>query len=246
MDIPLFQIINYSLILVVLILFIRYLWDMFFDRNYQPVEWQHARKQGRIHRSLIRMEKHYPDKVRFFNWWYQAERLKTERVHGAFAELGVYQGHSARILHCMDPDRRFHLFDTFRGFPAQDLAIEQGEAATYTTANFADTDIPRVLREIAGNSNVIIHPGYFPHTAQEADQERFALVNMDADLYQPTHAGLHFFYPRLNPGGVILIHDYNYKWEGVRRAVDDFMKTIPEALVILPDMDCTVMIVRNK
>ncbi|MCX6284987.1 MAG: class I SAM-dependent methyltransferase [Bacteroidetes bacterium] len=192
------------------------------------------------------MEKKYHDKVRFFNFWFQVERLRKEQVAGAFAELGVYQGESARALHHMDPERKFYLFDTFEGFKDQDLAIEKGEAASYTTSNFADTHIDKVLSTIAGNRNISVQPGYFPGSALKLVQERFALVNIDADLYNPTRAGLEFFYPRLSPGGVILVHDYNYQWEGVLRAVDDFCKTIPESMVIIPDRETTVMIIRRK
>ncbi|MCX6287396.1 MAG: class I SAM-dependent methyltransferase [Bacteroidetes bacterium] len=246
MKIPVFQIINYSLIILVVILFVRYLWDVIFNPNYQPPGWRNARKEGRLSRTLLKLEKNYPDKVRFFNFWFQVERLKKEQVPGAFAELGVYQGESARVLHHMDPERRLHLFDTFEGFKNQDLAVEKGEAATYTTSNFADTRISKVLATIAGNKNISVQPGHFPGSALKVVHEKFALVNIDADLYNPTKAGLEFFYPRLSPGGVIMVHDYNYKWEGVVKAVDDFCKTVPEAMVVLPDMETTAMIIRRK
>jgi len=246
MNTTLFQILNYSLILIVAIIFIRYLWDIIFDRNYQPVAWQVAVKQGRVSRFLRKIERGYPDKVRFFNWWFQVERLKRDQVPGDFAELGVYKGESAKVLHQMDPSRRFHLFDTFSGFPEIDLKLETGEAATYTTANFSDTSIEKVLRTISGNQQITLHPGYFPDTAESVVDQKFAFVNMDADLYHPTRAGLAFFYPRLSPGGVILIHDYSPKWNGICKAVDEFIPTIRESLVVLPDMDGTVMIIKSK
>lgn len=245
MDLPVFQIINYSLILVLLILFIRYLWIVFIGRDQEPVQWQSAVKSRRISPRLRKLKKSYPDKVRFFNWWFQVERLNRENVPGVFAELGVYKGKSATIIHQMDPDRPFHLFDTFSGFTSDDLQLETGEAATYTPDNFADTSVHHVLKKINGNHNIIIHQGYFPDSAHDFS-EQVALVNMDADLYKPTKAGLEFFYPCLSAGGVIIVHDYNYKWPGVMMAVDDFMKTIPESLAVLPDMDGTVMIIRSK
>ncbi|MEI7501457.1 MAG: TylF/MycF/NovP-related O-methyltransferase [Bacteroidota bacterium] len=245
MHLTLFQIINYILILVLLILFIRYLWIVFVGRDHQPVQWQNAVKNGQVPVRLKRMERKYPDKVRFFNWWFQIERLKREKIPGVFVELGVYKGESAAIIHQMDPDRPFHLFDTFTGFPSSDLKLETGEAATYTVKNFADTNVDQVLKKITGNHNIIIHPGYFPDSTADF-HDKVALVNLDADLYKPTKAGLEFFYHRLSPGGVIIIHDYNDKWFGVITAVNDFMKTIPEILIALPDRDGTVMIIRNK
>jgi O-methyltransferase len=246
MKIPVFQLINLAVILVVLAFLIRYAWDLFFGKGYEPVEWDHACKSGRIGRELKKIARNYPDKVRFFNFWYQVERLGREDVPGCFAELGVYKGESARVLHHMDPGRKFHLFDTFTGFPPSDLAHETGEAATYTPDRFSDTGITAVIHTISGNGNILLHPGYFPDTATQTNDEIFALVNLDADLYQPTRAALEFFYPRLSPGGVIFIHDYNYKWEGIKRAVDDFVKTIPESLSLVPDLDGTAMIVKNR
>ena len=76
-------------------------------------------------------------------------------------------------------------------------------------------------------------------------QLQFALVNLDADLYKPTLAGLRYFYPLLSPGGVIIVHDYNFKWPGIKKATDEFVATIPESLVMVPDMEGSVMIIKS-
>jgi O-methyltransferase len=245
MNPTMFQIINYTLLFIFLILFLRYLWIVFFSGDDQPVAWQQAINNRNISALLKRMKRKYPDKARFFNWWLQIERLKREHVPGVFAELGVYKGDSARVIHQMDPGRPFHLFDTYTGFTAGDLKMESGEAATYTTDHFADTSVEAVLKKIRGNHNIIIHQGYFPDTARDF-KEKIALVSMDADLFKPTKAALELFYPLLSPGGIIMVHDYNHKWPGIIRAVDDFVRTIPESLVILPDINCTAMIIRNS
>ena len=92
MKIPVFQLINFVIILVVLVFLVWYVWDLFFGKGYSPVEWEHLRKQGKIGKKLLQLEKNYKDKIRFFNWWLQVERLKKENVPGDFAEVGVYQG----------------------------------------------------------------------------------------------------------------------------------------------------------
>ena len=226
------------------------------------MEWEHARKRGMVSKDLDKLELNYPDKVRFFNWWFQVERLKRDGIAGDFAELGVYKGESAKILHLMDPSRMFHLYDTFEGFKEEDLAGETGIAATYTTKNFADSSLEAVKRYLGESDRFVYHKGRFDESAVSSQQSavsgldsadrrpptaniQLALVNLDVDLYQPTISGLKYFYPMLSPGGVIIIHDYNYKWPGIKKAVDEFVSTIPEAIVMVPDMEGSVMITRN-
>ncbi len=145
----------------------------------------------------------------------------------------------------MDNDRKFHLFDTFEGFTQTDLIGETGKAATYTTKNFADTSFEKVKKRL-NSDKFEFHQGYFPDTTTGLEKESFALVNMDADLYNPTKAGLEFFYPRLSLGGVIIIHDYNPDWPGIMQAVDEFAKTINLPIVPMPDQDSSVMIFKSR
>lgn len=224
----------------------RYIWTTFSGRDYQPLKWKQQLKDGRIPPSLKLLEGEYPDKVRFFNLWFQVSRLEEEKIAGAFAELGVYKGESARILRHAAPSRELYLFDTFEGFPAEDLEGEIGEAAKYTTDNFADTEVSKVVEKIGKNEKLHIRQGYFPDTAKGLEDKLFALVNIDADLYKPTREGLEFFYPRLAPGGVILVHDHDERWPGLIKAVREFSEGIPEVFIPIPDMSSTVMLIRNR
>jgi len=241
-----YLIVQLAFLAVIMVFLVRYVWGILFGKSYYPVAWQDKAGHGEIIPKLIRLEKKYPDKVRFFNFWFQLERIKKEDIPGSLAELGVYKGQTARIIHTMEPSRPFHLFDTFEGFPGKDLAGESGDAATYTTEHFSDTTAEKVRRYIGGNRNVIIHKGYFPESAAGLENETYAFVTMDADLYKPTKEGLAYFYPRLAPGGVIIIHDYDVKWEGIIRALDEFAATIPESIIPVADRDCSVMIIKNK
>jgi O-methyltransferase len=220
---------------------------MFFGENYEPPAWEDARKQGKLSRELLKTTRNYPDKVRLYNFWLQIQRINKDNVIGDFAELGVYKGESARLFHLMAPEKTLHLFDTFEGFTSIDLQTETGEAATYSIKHFADTSLNSVLRKIGGDPTKIkIHAGYFPQSTEKLEDITFAFVSLDADLYNPTKAGLEYFYSRLSPGGVILIHDYNHKWEGLMKAVDEFISTVPESLVLLPDLDSTAIIIKNS
>ncbi len=236
-----FNIIQLGLLTILLVYFLYYVYTILFGKSYQPLSWKTELKRGSISKELKKAEGKYKDKDRFLNFWFQIKRLKKENVQGSFAELGVYKGDSANIIQLMDPSRTFHLFDTFEGFQQRDLDNETGKAATYTVHNFADTSIERVKQKLTSDK-FIFHKGHFPDTAKNPDDEKFALVNMDIDLYNPTKAGLDFFFPKLSPGGVIIVHDYNPDWPGIMKAVDDFAKMISIPIVPLTDTDSSVML----
>jgi O-methyltransferase len=72
---------------------------------------------------------------------------------------------------------------------------------------------------------VVIKKGYFPETAKGLEDEKFAFVRIDVNLYKPIFEGLEFFYPKLEKGGYIFVHDYNHSgWPGTTKAVKDFSK----------------------
>ena len=241
-----FNIVSGILVLVLLIFVYRYVETFWSFKLSKPYKWEEAVKNNLVSKNLRSLERNYFDKIRFYSIWFQIERLKTQQIKGDFAELGVHQGETARIIHEMDPTRKLHLFDTFEGFNELDLQHEKEKGGKYTTTNFSDTTLEAVKKEIGENSNVIYYPGYFPSTATGTEQLQFSFIHLDADLYLPTIAGLQFFYPRLSPGGVIIIHDYNHNWDGIKKALDEFMPTIPESLIELPDWKGSVMIIKNS
>jgi len=244
MEFTTYNIIQLLLLAALIIFGFYYVYSEFFGRNYEPLIWKQNVKDRKVSQKLFNASKKYADKDRFFNFWFQVERLRQNNIKGAFAELGVYKGVTAQILNLMDPDREFHLFDTFEGFTEKDLKDETGKAATYTTHNFADTSIEQVSK-LLNDKSFIFHKGYFPQTTEKLEQKKYALVSMDADLYNPTKAGLEYFYPLMETGGVILIHDHNPDWPGIMQAVIEFSVTVKEAIIQLTDKDSTIMIIKS-
>ena len=241
-----FQLINILLLMTALFIGFRIIETTWSYKISKPYAWDTTVKEGTVPDLLKKIESRYRDKVRFYTFWFQIERLKKENVPGAFAEVGVYKGETARMIHAMDPSRVFHLFDTFTGFSKEDLQAEKSTEAKYSTENFSDTSIETVKAFIKGNEQIQFHAGYFPGTTQGLTEKSYAFVHIDADLYSPTIAALTYFYPKLSPGGVIMVHDYNHTWEGAERAIREFTAGIPEVLVEVCDWQGSILIVRNR
>ena len=168
-------------------------------------------------------------------------------IEGAFAELGVYKGLTAKLIHYYAPERKFFLFDTFEGFTERGVISEkQNTNLSIPASYFADITLDAVKAYVAPlNENICFYKGYFPENIPpELTSLKFAFVHLDADLYEPTLEGLKFFYPRMNEDGILLVHDYN-AWIGARKAVDDFFSGKKELPIPLPDKSGSVLIVKQ-
>lgn len=172
-----------------------------------------------------------------------ARQIKARGIAGSVAELGVYQGDQARLINQLFPDRPLYLFDTFSGFSERDLGVErQDSLSTAVLGDFKETSVELVMGKLVSPEMARVFPGYFPDTAAGVD-DRFAFVSLDVDLYDPTRAGLDWFYARLNTGGFIFVHDYNnLRYQGVRRAVDEFVAASGAVCLPLPDFAGSVII----
>jgi O-methyltransferase len=184
--------------------------------------------RAEIHESIATSD----DYFRYATLGLAVTRVLDEDVPGAFAEVGVWRGETSAFLHRIAPDRRLYLFDTFAGFPEADLP------PGVTDSRFRDTSEEAVRRRVGRSPNVVLRPGYVPDTLAGLEDDRFAFVLLDLDLLEPTRASLEFFYPRLSPGGYLVMHDYNNSesnW-ACKRALDSFLEDRPEQLVELGDV----------
>ncbi len=182
----------------------------------------------------------HADFVRLLFLMCTVEEILEKNIPGAFAELGVYKGNSAKLLHELASDRLLYLFDTFEGFESKDIASDP--KSRIHSWHFLDTSLEEA-KGFIGSEKVIFCPGYFPETAKLIpSNECFALVHLDADLYQPTLSGLETFYPKLSSGGCMIVHDYfSGAWPGVKKAVDTFLCDKPEHLIRIPDKSGTAV-----
>lgn len=156
---------------------------------------------------------------------------RLENVPGAAAELGVYKGFFARCINQLLPERTLYLFDSFEGF-----SPEAGASETFQAAH-ANTAVEKVLQIMPHPENVIVKPGFFPDSL-EGLEDRFCLVSLDVDFYQTTLDGLRYFWPRLEKGGCLMLHDWGSpKLPGVAEALARYQREIGEKLPAIPLCD---------
>lgn len=176
-----------------------------------------------------------------------ASRIRELHVPGSIAELGVYRGDLARKLNALFPDRELYLFDTFEGFSSNDVSVEKERACSKASeGDFADTSVDLVRSRMVAPEKTVFRIGFFPDTVQGLEDQSYALVSLDADLYAPILAGLQYFWPRLNKGGMILLHDYgNARFRGAKEAVEAFeQENGPIPLLPLCDLHGTAVIIK--
>ena len=163
---------------------------------------------------------------------------RLTRVPGAAAELGVYRGGFARCVNALLPERRLWLFDSFAGFRP-----EEGAAPAFQAAH-RNTSPEQVRGQLPHPEQAVFRVGFFPESA-EGVEDRFCLVSLDVDFLESTLAGLRWFWPRLEPGGYLLLHDWgNPGLDGVAEAFEQWQRELGQRIpaVPLPDLCGTLVL----
>lgn len=154
---------------------------------------------------------------------------------GDIAEVGVYQGSTARLICEVKEGKRFRLFDTFTGLPP-DSNKDDGVHET----NMYACSLESVQKYLQDFNHLTFHQGLFPDSASDLEDDEYCFVHLDVDLYDSTLACLEYFYPRMVPGAILLSHDYSVL-TGVRKAFTEFLEDKQEGLIELPTTQCMIV-----
>ena len=182
-----------------------------------------------------------------------SRRLDELGVEGAAADLGAWYGDISWQINAMMPDRKLYLFDTFSGYDRRDTDIEKEKGLSKAqSGDYAPTEYgkehfrDRLMSRLPHPEKVDIREGWFPETAYDLEDEKYAFVHIDTGLYQPTYSGIQYFFPRMNRGGVILVSGYtDGKTQSVYRAVRDLEEKYGAFLIIpLSDEEGSIVIVK--
>jgi O-methyltransferase len=158
------------------------------------------------------------------------ERIITENVPGDLIETGVLRGGCSILMRAVlkayeVTDRCVWVADSFEGLPPPNPDKYPADVgATWHTYLGGDVGVDAVRRNFDRygllDDQVRFLKGWFRDTLPSAPLERLALIRMDGDLYESTMDALVPLYPKLSPGGYLIIDDYSLPM--CRKAVEDY------------------------
>lgn len=157
----------------------------------------------------------------------------TVGCYGAIVECGVFKGVSlsrfAAMRDLLSPVTTIIGFDTFDEFPPTIFEADQAPLQRFVDAAGSQSIGVEQLKDVLTHKGTIgpveLISGdvcdTVPAYVREHPELRCSLINLDTDIYEPAVVVLETLYPRLVPGGVLILDDYGV-FPGETKAVDEF------------------------
>jgi O-methyltransferase len=194
----------------------------------------------------------YLSREKFGSLYDAVDQIERETVAGDFVELGVALGGSGICLAtALGADRRFVGFDVFEMIPPPSVrdgedvlsryeAIKSGNSAgiggdlyygyTEQLMDVVKASFARFGCAVDGDKVQLVQ-GLFAETLVNYCDLTVALAHIDCDWYDPVKLCLSWAWTNLEPGGLIILDDYN-DWSGCQTATDEFLGATPSAQVM--------------
>ena len=155
---------------------------------------------------------------------YQMARL-VRCMPGAVAGVGVYRGGSARLmLNAAGLGRTCYLFDDFPGArPVEYSPADRSSSLPEDANHYAE------VRALFPESNVQVLSGDLAGAMEDIpDSVRFCFVHVDVSVSGSVEEACRRFYPRLCPGGILLVNGEGSEGESVRESMSAYLADKPE------------------
>jgi hypothetical protein len=161
---------------------------------------------------------------RLFTLWQAARNVAPLGLPAA--EVGTFRGGSAALVsqalraHGGTPID-VHVVDTFEGHLDATLTSHDPEQQR---GKFKEVTFDDVRAFLSAYQGTHVYKGDGATVIRDWPDRQYALVHLDVDLYQPTRECLEYFAPRVVPGGMIVMDDYEAPTcPGVAAAVHEYL-----------------------
>jgi hypothetical protein len=168
--------------------------------------------------------------ARLDNVQHCVEDVITNGIPGDLIETGVWRGGVAifmrSILRAYNvTDRVVWAADSFEGLPRPDVEQfpeDEGDP------HYLHKQLAVSLDEVKSNferyglldDQVQFLNGFFRDTLPESPVRQLAVLRLDGDMYESTIESLESLYPKLSPGGYVIVDDFSYP--PCKKAVTDY------------------------
>ena len=161
------------------------------------------------------------------------ESVLVNNIPGDLIETGVWRGGACIMMRailktCNITDRRVWVADSFAGLPPVNAKLYPADIGS----EYHEYDELVVsLEEVQANfraydlldDQVKFLQGWFKDTLPSAEIEQLALLRLDGDMYESTMDALTALYPKLSPGGYVIVDDYHIV-PACKKAVGDYCR----------------------
>ena len=144
--------------------------------------------------------------------------------------VGVTSSYLQRFIKAAGVDKKLYVYDSFEGLPPK----TDEDGATPCEAGASAVSIEQFKKTFAdaGVELPIINQGFFGDISDDKYPAQVCFAFFDGDFYGSIMDSFKKVYHKMVPGGIILIHDYEYApFPGVKKACDDFLRDKPEVIV---------------
>ena len=137
---------------------------------------------------------------------------------GDFIETGVWRGGSVILMRAIlkahgVTDRKVWVADSFSGLPKPDAARYPADAGD---RHWTYGELAVSLQQVRANfgryglldDQVQFLSGWFKDTLPAAPIAKLAVARLDGDMYESTMDAIEALYPKLSPGGFLIVDDY--------------------------------------
>jgi O-methyltransferase len=168
---------------------------------------------------------------RMDNLQFCVESVIRDDVPGDLIETGVWRGGACIFMRGILKaygvrDRCVWVADSFEGLPPpnpEDYPADAGDP--HHTFNALAVSMENVRANFAAygllDDQVRFLKGWFKDTLPQAPMKRLAVARLDGDMYESTMDALKHMYPKLSPGGYLIVDDYGAV-AGCKQAVEDY------------------------
>jgi O-methyltransferase len=207
--------------------------------------WTHVLRKYEFSLSARESGKDWPSKAhtmigskRLHSLREQVETTLKDKIPGDYIETGVWRGGACIMMRGVlaaygETGRLVYVADSFSGVPPPDrIRYPADRGRNFYKYKQLAVSLEEVQANFAAygllDAQVRFVKGWFSETLPKLDAKSFAIIRLDGDLYESTMDALIALYPRLSPGGFVVVDDYALR--SSRTAVHDYLDQQAESV----------------